>query len=237
MQTKDLPRERHFQSVAPFDPEKNQLFGGKGNPHVEQLMESIMEHGMLGRGSEFWNWGDEDPEEGGKRFDRYVAGKGQPGRQSIPEIGYSKYSDEGWNISEGKHRVVALRHLDAPYIPVYASSSGWGRMKPYTTELPMGSNMRRWMGLDEQGKYDDNLDDYGITASLGRRGMPVPPTFMFGRELVPGMGKLIPDVENWEQMPLNEARTGDGWWGKGNDPGGRFRDWQNNPKWKVVHDG
>ena len=29
------------------------------------------------------------------------------------------------------------------------------------------------------------------------------------------MGKLIPDVENWEQMPLNEARTGDGWWGKG----------------------
>ena len=228
MQTKDLPPERHYQSVAPFDPEKNQLFGNKDNPHIEELMESIMEHGMLGRGSPFW---DGDTHE----YDSYVAGKGNPGNQSIPEIGYSKYSDEGWNISEGNHRVAALRHLGAPYIPVYASSSGWGRMKPYTTELPMGSNMRRWMGLNEEDP--DSLDDYGITASLGRRSMPVPPSFMFGQELVPGMGKLIPDVENWEQMPLNETRGRDGHWGKANDPGGRFRDWQNNPKWKVEHDG
>ena len=231
MQTKDLPHERHFQS----NPEKDKLFGLTRDPHIEELMESIMEHGMLGRDSPHWRYGEDDPQAGQKRFDSYVAGKGDPGRQSIPEIGYSKYSDEGWNISEGNHRTAALRNLGAPYIPVYASSSGWGRMKPYTTELPMGPNMRRWMGLDEHGKYQEDLDDYGITASLGRRSMPVPPSFMFGRELVPGMGKLVPDLENWEQMPLDEARSGDGWWGKGNDPGGRYRKWQNNPKWRIEN--
>ena len=226
MQTKDLPVERHYQGRRLSD-----------DAYIERIMEDILEHGMMGRDSHWWHRGNKDLEEGRAEYDRNAAHETHPGWVSIPNIGYSKYSDDGWSIAEGNHRTAALRRLGAPYIPVYANSSGWGNTKPYTAELPLGSNMKRWMGLDEHGKYDDNLDDYGITASLGRRGMAVPPSFMFGRELVPGMGQMIPDLENWEQMPLNETRTGDGWWGKGNDPEGRFRAWQINPKWKVVHDG
>jgi hypothetical protein len=225
MQTKDLPPERHFQGQEP-----------KNDEYIEELMESIMEHGMLGRTAPFWVFSGESPEEGQARFDRSKAGEGHPGNVSIPKIGYSKYSDEGWNINEGNHRTAALRRLGAPTIPVYASSSGWGRTKPYSADLPLGENMRRWMGLDEN---QDELDDYGITASLGRRSMPVPPSFMFGRELVPNMGRLIPDLPKGlsiEGMPLNETRMREGWWGEANDPTGGYGDWQNRPKWKVIYD-
>jgi len=224
MQTKDLPVERHFQGREP------QSMG-----HIEEIMEDILEHGMMGRDSHWWHRGRKDLKEGRAEFDRNAAHETHPGNVSIPNIGYSKYSDEGWSVSEGNHRVAALRRLGAPHIPVYASSSGWGRTKPYSAELPLGENMRRWMGLNEEDP--DALDDYGITASVGRRGMPVPPSFMFGRELVPGMGKLVPDLPEGlsaEGMPLNETRRGRGWWGEGNDPTGGYDHWQRNPTWKIV---
>ena len=224
MQTKDLPVERHFQGDEPQTVD-----------NIKRIMEDIMENGMMGRDSHWWHHGNKDLEEGRAEFDRNAAHKTHPGYVSIPNIGYSKYSDKGWNISEGNHRTAALRRLGAPHIPVYASSSGWGRDKPYSAELPLGDDMRRWMGLNEEGEFNDDLDDHGITASVGRRGMAVPPSFMFGRELVPGMGRMIPDLPKGltaADMPLNEA----GGWGKENDKDGHFRNWQHNPSWRVTHD-
>ena len=230
MQTKDLPVERHYQGGRLDDDE-----------YIEGIMEDIMENGMMGRDSHWWHRDRKPLAEGQAEFDRNAAHKTHPGNVSIPTIGYSKGSDAGWNISEGNHRTAALRRLGAPRIPAYAQSSGWlsGNMPPYSAELPLGDDMKRWMGLNPASGDPAMPDDYGITANVGRRAMAVPPSFMFGQELVPGMGRMIPDLPKGltaADMPLNEARSGDGWWGKGNDNDGHFRDWQHNPSWRVTHD-
>jgi len=225
MQTKDIPPFRHFGGKEP-----NQ------DAYIEELMESILEHGMLGRNSDWWKWeNDEGPEKGHARFDASQAGLDQVGNVAIPSLGYEP---TGWNVAEGNHRLAALRRLGAPYVPAYTSSSGWREKKPYSADLPIGPNMRRWMGLDSEKGYDNAYSGYGIGASVGRRGMPIPPSFFFEQELVPGMGRLVPDLPNAPQpllpqlprhltaadMPLEEVR------------GEPFGEWQNYPKWKVIHD-
>ena len=230
MQTKDIPPFRHFGGKEPNQDDISPL------TYIEELMESILEHGMLGRDSDWWKQEDEGPEKGHARFDASQAGLDQVGNVAIPSLGYEP---TGWNVAEGNHRLAALRRLGAPYVPAYTSSSKWREKKPYSADLPIGPNMRRWMGLDSEKGYDNAYSGYGIGASVGRRGMPIPPSFFFEQELVPGMGRLVPDLPNnltAADMPLEETRSGEGWWGKENDPGGHFREWQNYPKWKVIHD-
>ena len=74
---------------------------------------------------------------------------------------------------------------------------------------------------------------YGVPATFGRRGYAVPPSFFFGRELVPGMGRLIPDLPEGltaRDIPLEELYVGDG----NNDPTGAFTEFQNRLRWRVA---
>jgi hypothetical protein len=146
-----------------------------------------------------------------------------------------------------------------------------GKPKPYSVDLPMGSEMRRWLGLspspkdpllgdiiDYGGSFKENrmrdynihsdkskkIDPYGLTARLRDGKYRIPTSFLFGRELVPSMGRLVPDLPEGltaADMPLNEVRGKDGWWKDEyaeliNDPKQIFRNWQNTPKWKIQED-
>tara|TARA_Y100000385_G_C12950105_1_gene575093 strand:+ start:78 stop:911 length:834 start_codon:yes stop_codon:yes gene_type:complete len=228
MLTSDLPEERHWQLQEPDDSE-----------YIERLMQSILEDGYMGRDSSHWRWRDDTPEQGRARYDANKRGETTVGNVAIPNIGFDR---QGWVIGEGNHRTAALRRLGAPYIPTYASSNSWGRKSqhPYSAELPMGEDLKRWMGADMSDEdYLNHSEGYGIGANVGRRGMGMPTSFLFGQELVPGMGRMVPDLPDGltaADMPLAETRRFDGHWGKANDPEGHFYQFQNDPKWKVVHD-
>lgn len=255
-----LSPSRHFQGKPPSN-------WGSGEAKVERLMESIMEHGMLGRDSDWWKYQeDEDPvEEGRKRYDRVAAGKSSVGNVAIPQL---NFNPAGWMIGEGNHRVEALRRMNAPYIPAYMISSTWNQKLKnpqyhYDPEMIYGEDMRRLMGLksnryatlphinpqlaeDYPDQFNHNFNEehrraiggYGIPASFGRRRDAVPPSFFFGRELVPGMGQLVPDIRGGftaKDIPMNELRSYDTSWGeKANDPTGAFREFQDNLHWKVI---
>ena len=251
--TEMLPPSRHFQGDSP-----SSLYA-QGRQHVEELMESIMEHGMLGRDSPWWRrskdeYGNDGTkhalEEGRKRYDAAAAGLSAVGNVAIPKLGFTP---SGWGISEGNHRVDALRQMGAPYIPAYMGAGGDGRFEGknpqyhYDEDMIYGEDMRRLMALDSDiyAKYpeavDYNLNErhrrktrgYGIPATFGRRGYAVPPSFFFGRELVPGMGRLIPDLPEGltaRDIPLEELYVGDG----NNDPTGAFTEFQNRLRWRVA---
>ncbi len=258
--TEMLPPTRHFQGKSPSN-------FGIGDQKVERLMESIMEHGMLGRNSDWWvHRSDEDrgldaKAEGLKRYDKAAEQKDSVGNVAIPQL---NFNPSGWMIGEGNHRVEALRRMNAPFIPAYMISSTMNEKlkKPqynYDREMIYGKDMRRLMGLDSnryalfphlQEDYPDLFDPnfneehrkaiggYGIPASFGRRRNAVPPSFFFGRELVPGMGRLIPDLPKGlsaQDIPMEELRTYDTSWGeKANDPTGAFSEFQDRLNWRVI---
>jgi len=260
--TEMLPPTRHWQEVLP-----SSTYGGDyGKQRIEELMESIMEHGMLGRDSEWWKRrSDEEKgldviEEGRKRYDKAAAGLDAVGNVAIPQL---HFTPSGWGIGEGNHRVEALRTMGAPYIPAYMVSSGYDRKlrKPqfnYDEDMIYGEDMRRLMGLTSNRyaqlphlaeeypeSFDYNMNEehrkatggYGIPASFGRRRDAVPPSFFFGRELVPGMGRLIPDLPKGlsaQDIPMTELRQFDGRWEEANDPTGAFSEFQDNLHWRVA---
>ena len=142
-----------------------------------------------------------------------------PGGVSIPMIGSTP---DGWQINEGNHRVHALRRLNAPYIPAYSQATEYEKPKPFSPDLPMGAEMRRWTGNSQERPRDP----YGFQSRLREGKFTIPPSFLFGRELVPGMGKLIPDLPkelSASDMPLDEIRGLS-----------KLRDWQDYPKWKKI---
>lgn len=256
--TEMLPPTRHWQGDAPSK------FGIYSEQKVKDLMESIMEHGMLGRDSEWWQYrsdkekGLDAIEEGRKRYDKVAAGLDSVGNVAIPQL---QFSPSGWGIGEGNHRVEALRRMGAPHIPAYMISSNTGRLRNpqyyYDEDMIYGEDMRYLMGLksnryathphlaEEYPAFDYRTNEdylnatggYGIPASFGRRGDAVPPSFFFGRELVPGMGRLIPDLPKGltaMDIPLTELHQSDGSWYKANDPTGAFQDFQDNLHWRVA---
>tara|TARA_R110000824_G_scaffold214839_1_gene401068 strand:+ start:4754 stop:5569 length:816 start_codon:yes stop_codon:yes gene_type:complete len=217
IQTKDVPLERHY--------------GGKNAmallPHhqgyVEDIMQDILEYGMMGRDSQWWHRDGrkrkKDLTEGRIKFDENKAGLRNPGGVSIPMIGSTP---DGWQINEGNHRVHALRRLNAPYIPAYSQATEYEKPKPFSPDLPMGAEMRRWTGNSQERPRDP----YGFQSRLREGKFTIPPSFLFGRELVPGMGKLIPDLPkelSASDMPLDEIRGLS-----------KLRDWQDYPKWKKI---
>lgn len=267
--TEMLSPNRHYQGGLPSS-------FGRGDAYVEMLMESIMEHGMLGRDSDWWVYGSDEKEGldakalGKKRYDETAAGKRAIGNVAIPQL---HFTPAGWGIGEGNHRTEALRRMGAPYIPAYMVSAGWGARfagkNPdyrYDPNMIYGEDMMHLMGLDSENyalyphiadyDSDDDFDfnafdmrrneshinateGYGIPASFGRRRDAVPPSFFFGRELVPGMGRLVPNLPDGltaQDIPLSELRSIDGYWGKANDPTGDFRRFQDNLDWKVIYD-
>jgi hypothetical protein len=193
---------------------------GDHGHNVPDLMESIMEHGYdplalqkpisleeaAGHG---WNaTGRPDPS---FRFD--ISGR----------------TDQ----HEGRHRAIALDRLGAPYIPYMGLSSFMPETFP-PLHFPLGSEFRRDVvnaGRDLGGKIRPGGDPgYSLGAYMGHRGgrIMVPPSYLYGREFVPGMGRLLP-VDR-EGNPLDTHTH------INRLPGTLGDDWYRQQGWKVFHD-
>ena len=224
IQTKDLPLERHYGGKNAMALKDYQ------DDYIEFIMRDILEHGMMGRDSHWWHRDGQmkrkkDLTEGRARFDKNKAGISSPGNVSIPKIGFTP---DGWRIDEGNHRVNALRRLNAPYIPAYSTATFFGKPKSFSSDLPMGAEMRRWMGKPQE----EPRDPYGFQTRLRDGRYRIPPSFLFGRELVPGMGKLIPDLPEGltaSDMPLDELKV----LGGQDNLKSKLKDWQSVPKWRI----
>ncbi len=224
IQTKDLPLERHHGGKNAMALQDYQ------DDYIEFIMQDILEHGMMGRDSHWWHRDGQmkrkkDLTEGRARFDKNKAGISNPGNVSIPKIGFTP---DGWKIDEGNHRVHALRRLNAPYIPAYSEGTFFGKPKSFSSDLPMGAEMRRWMGKPQE----EPRDPYGFQTRLRDGKYRIPPSFLFGRELVPGMGKLIPDLPEGltaSDMPLDELKVRGG----EDNLKSKLKDWQYSPKWRI----
>ena len=179
-------------------------------------------------------------------YDKWVANsKGDHGfdidslKQSILEDGY-KIPDEIFNSRsqyiipsfefdleggmeqyEGRHRTKALSELGAPYIPSF------GRGENIRTG---GSERRIQSPYSVNPIYLSKPDYYSPAAYYGpeRGRYPVPPSYAFGREIVPGMGRLIP---SWKGKAISDkdmlAHISDSEMGD---------EWVDRPEWKVIYD-
>ena len=181
------------------------------------------------------------------KYDEWVANsKGDHGfdidslKQSILEEGY-KIPDKIFNSRsqyiipsfefdigggmeqyEGRHRTKALSELGAPYMPSFGMGThmGLGGLDRLGIQSPYSVNPI----------YLSKPDYYSPAAYYGpeRGRYPVPPSYAFGREIVPGMGRLIP---SWKGKAISDkdmlAHISDSEMGD---------EWVDRPEWKVIYD-
>ena len=118
--------------------------------------------------------------------------------------------------------MLALERLGAPYVPMTGQHIGL-RTKPYSHAIdhkyPIGDDMQEW--------FDTPLD-YNLAEYMARGDIPIPPSFLYGRELVPGKGRLVPTMPDGGEMDISShiGRFGNE----------HLMDWKKRPAWKVVHD-
>jgi hypothetical protein len=143
---------------------------------------------------------------------------------------------------EGRHRALALDKLGAPYIPYMGFDSQLGDGAP-SLHFPLGSEFRRDVvnagrrhhpkGVKHPSMVDGILrpggdPGYSLGAYMGNRGgrIMIPPSYLYGRELVPGMGRLLPVDRKGNPLDTHThmARV----------PGGDR--WYEKQGWKVTHD-
>tara|TARA_B100000287_G_scaffold328848_1_gene313385 strand:+ start:231 stop:995 length:765 start_codon:yes stop_codon:yes gene_type:complete len=121
---------------------------------------------------------------------------------------------------EGRHRMLALERLGAPYVPITARHMGL-RTPIYDHAIdhqyPIGDDMQEWLKT--------NLD-YNLAEYMARGDIPIPPSFLYGRELVPGKGRLVPTMPGGGEMDISSHI------GRNK----HLMDWKKRPAWKVVHD-
>mgnify|MGYP003677863442 FL=1 len=201
--------------------------------NVEQLAESILEHG----------------------FDPSMSDTGR----IDPTFNFDQ---QGTHQYEGRHRLLALDKLGAPHVPYMGNAVQYRREgNPYSGSVnhrqPLGGAFKHTM---------DNRKPYSLGAYIDRSHIPVPPSYLYGREMVPGMGRLEPvnrlgepidmlthiDDRNGED-PLDQHRDRNQ-----REPLNPFDaksvsrnqkllqdeslrnnakwDWKKQPSWKVVHD-
>lgn len=161
--------------------------GDHGNT-VEQLMESILEHGYDTRGME--RSGRNDPT--------------------------FEWSLDGVDQYEGNHRLVALDELGAPYVPYMGYYSRGADEGKHLHDF--GSEMSEVL----QAKAPYSLSDY---MKRGWR-MPTPPSYLYGRELIPGKGRLVPvDYEGNQADLLSHI-----------DDISYGHQYLKRPAWQVIHD-
>tara|TARA_B100000424_G_C22923300_1_gene491222 strand:- start:953 stop:1810 length:858 start_codon:yes stop_codon:yes gene_type:complete len=94
------------------------------------------------------------------------------------------FSPQGLEMFEGNHRLLALNAMGAPYVPFMGI---YGR-RPNLPAHPYPISPAFMDLLENQVPH--SLGDY-LTGS-GRKGFQTPPSFLYGREMVPGMGRLVP---------------------------------------------
>ena len=128
------------------------------------------------------------------------------------------WSPEGIEMFEGHHRLHALRALGAPYVPFMGQ--GMTRNPSYKP-LPISQNFKD--NLDNEQPH--SIMDY---MSRGSNSLGVPPSYLYGREMVPGMGRLEPVSPSGEPIDMNAHIS----------HGGKGKEWnfKKKPSWRVTHD-
>jgi len=122
---------------------------------------------------------------------------------------------------EGRHRLTALDEMGAPYVPMmgyYERSPVKGISAPNPHGI--GDEMQRWL---------DQRENYNLAEYMKRGDIPAPPSFAYGRELVPGMGRLNPVMPGGDREMDIESHIGR----SGNE---HLMDWKKRPSWEVLHD-
>ena len=149
-------------------------------------------------------------------------------RNVIPNFSFDDFGR--MKQGEGRHRTMALHELGAPYIPSFGSGRYnhnpaylFGGFKPPYEINPIYSRK------DKDGYTPSQ---YSAVAYYGpdKGKYPVPPSFAFNQELVPGMGRLVP-VIGGERISDEEMTTHIGY-----TPDRRMEDWVRNPEWAITHD-
>jgi len=121
---------------------------------------------------------------------------------------------------EGRHRMLALERLGAPYVPITAYGSGLrGSIYPHAIDHqhPIGEDMQEWF---------DTPMEFNLAEYMTRGDIPIPPSFLYGRELVPGKGRLVPTMPGGGEMDISSHI------GRNK----HLMDWKKRPAWELVHD-
>ena len=128
---------------------------------------------------------------------------------------------------EGRHRMLALERLGAPYVPITAYGSGLigyqhpigGSIYPHAIDHqhPIGEDMQEWF---------DTPKEYNLAEYMTRGSIPIPPSFLYGRELIPGKGRLVPIMPGGGEMDISSHI------GRNK----HLMDWKKRPAWELVHD-
>ena len=166
-----------------------------------------------------------------------------------PTMTQGKMREQGWNRSgrpdptfefgkdrmeqfEGNHRLLALAKLGAPYVPYM------GIKNHYVDRYPENTNPHPFAFGDEYMQMVENNMPYSLGDYIGRGHIPVPPSYLYGRELVPGMGRLLPvNARTGEPMDML-SHLDEGVRIDENDysAGTENRQWKKNPSWRRVFD-
>ena len=163
---------------------------------VERLMESILESGF-------------DPKTSLNRRSRI-----DPSFQA---------GERGIEAYEGRHRLLALDKLGAPYVPYVGY---FGDHYADTHEHPY--SFGREFEATRTPSVGGEASPWSIGGQLRAGKLAIPPSFMYGREMVSGMGRLLP--VNDDGTPLNvidEIRSINDKWREPDEKG---------PSWKVIYD-
>ena len=168
-----------------------------------------------------------------------------------PTMVQGKMRTQGWNRSgrpdptfefgkdrmqqfEGNHRLLALAKLGAPYVP-YMGLKNHYVDRQYNTPF---SNPHPYAFGEEYMHMAENRMPYSLGAYIDRGHIPVPPSYLYGRELVPGMGRLLPvNAKTGEPMDMlshldEGVRIDENDWSAGTEN----RQWKKNPSWRRVFD-
>ena len=110
-----------------------------------------------------------------------------------------EFNDFGIKQFEGRHRLLALDKLGAPYVPYMGFMSGM--VDPEMIEIGSAYEHPFELGQDFRHTMQNNkLDSLGRYMKRGR--IPVPPSYLYGREMVSGMGRLVPTNRLGEPIDL-----------------------------------
>ena len=169
-------------------------------------------------------------------LDMVEAGKGDRGfdvetlMESILEQGFLppeptyradpsfEVSGEGISQYEGNHRAAALARLGAPYIPYTG----------YFRNIRMDSPHPLPLGEEFTADVLDNNNQYSIGGYLGMKGrLPLPASYVYGREMVPGMGRLLPVDSQGNPLDMH---------GHIHEVSPEHQKWYDSQRYVVVHD-
>jgi len=129
----------------------------------------------------------------------------------------------GIEAHEGRHRLLALDKLGAPHVP-YAGIFGNNYVDTHKHPHPFGREFEATRSPSAGGE----ASPWGVGGQLRAGKVMIPPSFMYGREMVPGMGRLLPVNDDGTSLNvMDEIHSINDKWRQRRKEG---------PSWKVFHD-